>query len=375
MRFKVVRKQFEDGLHAMQNVADGRATLPVLSQVLLQASEEGKLVLTASDLELTVMRGIQAEVGQAGTATLPARKLFDFVRSISAPEIEVDIEKQVGTIKAGSTDFKLHGMDPGDYPPLPKFEDDRKFTVEQQWMEAAIRYTKYAASEEQARYVLNGALFDIKDSKLALVATDGRRMALMDGQKPVTDREDSLRIIVPTRVVGELGRLLSREGGTMHLRSSESQVSFTLLDKDGVVTHMMMAQIMEGSFPDYRRVIPEEKDTKFRIPVDRGELTKALITAGIMTDQNNASVNLFLGKNELVLEGKLPGEGDVRVKIVVNYDGEEIHMAHNPHFLLDPLKQMEGDEIFLLGTDSLSPLLIREEGTPFLFVVMPFRAN
>ena len=377
MKFAVAREQLEDGLFAMQNVVTTRAALPIMSHVMFQA-DKGKLVLTATDLEITISRGLKARIEETGNATLPARKLYEIVRSLSAPEIEMGIdEKNICSLKAGASSFRIHGMAPDDFPPLPRFSEQRKFRVNQEWLHSAIRRTIYAVSEESSRYVLNGILFHIRDGKLALVGTDGRRMGLMD-QEPVAEAEEELRVVMPTRSVQEMQRLLSKETHrkkrSVEVCHADKQISFTMIDEDEKPTHFLMSKIVDGSFPDYRRVIP--KETNFRITVERDEFMRALKLAGTMTNDKISSINMILDKNRLLLEGEVPEEGESHVPVAINYEGKKIEMALNHEFLLEPLREMEADQIHLNGTDDLSPLLINDsETTHFLYVIMPLRAN
>ena len=177
MKFSVSKDKLLEGLSTVQNVANTRIALPILSNVLLQASD-GEIRLTTTDLDVGVRRSVEAQVERTGATTLPARRLFSIVRELPASEIYFDVDtKNAALIRSGSSYFKILGLPEEEFPPLARFEDAKIFTIAQKVLKDGLKKTSYAISTDETRYVLNGILFSFKDNKLTLVATDGRRLA------------------------------------------------------------------------------------------------------------------------------------------------------------------------------------------------------
>ena len=180
MKFSVSKEKLLAGLQTVQNVVSTRTTLPILSNVLLQAAN-GQVRLTTTDLDVGVSGSIEAQVEKDGGTTLPARRLATIVRELPAAEVQIEVDsKNVATIRCGQSFFKILGLPEEEFPPLPRFEEAKSFTLPQQALRDALKKTSYAISTDETRYVLNGILFSFKENKLTMVATDGRRLAMLD---------------------------------------------------------------------------------------------------------------------------------------------------------------------------------------------------
>src|SRR6187402_405307 len=226
MNLTIAKDQLLAGLQTVQNVVSTRTTLPILSNVLLLA-EEGKLRLTTTDLDVGVSGSIDAQIEKPGATTLPARRLANIVRELPAAEVQVEIDsKNVASIRCGQSFFKILGLPEEEFPPLPKFEDAKTFTISQQALRDALKKTSYAISTDETRYVLNGILFSFKENKLTMVATDGRRLALVDLEVEFP-RSQEADLIVPTKCVAELVRLLG-DDGDVKMSMGNGQIAFDL---------------------------------------------------------------------------------------------------------------------------------------------------
>src|ERR1700726_1247267 len=211
MKFSVSKDKLLEGLSTVQNVVSTRTTLPILSNVLLQTSD-GEIRLTTTNLDVGVRGSVEAQVERTGATTLPARRLFSIVRELPAAEIYAEVDtKNLASIRSGSSYFKILGLPEEEFPPLARFENAKEFLIAQKDLKDALRKTSYAISTDETRYVLNGILFSFKDNKLTLVATDGRRLAMVDIELEFP-RSHEADIIVPTKAVTELQRLLTDEG-------------------------------------------------------------------------------------------------------------------------------------------------------------------
>ncbi len=219
MKFSVSKDKLLEALSTVQNVVNTRTTLPILSNVLLQASD-GEIRLTTTDLDVGVRRSVEAQVERTGATTLPARRLFSIVRELPSSEIYFDVDtKNFASIRSGSSYFKILGLPEEEFPPLARFEEAKIFPIAQKDLKDGLKKTSYAISTEQTRYVLNGILFAFKDNKLTLVATDGRRLAVVDLELEFPSSQET-EIIVPTKAITEIQRLVREENRseTQHWR-------------------------------------------------------------------------------------------------------------------------------------------------------------
>lgn len=369
MKLTIGKDGMLNGLQAVQNIVSTRTTLPILSNVLMRA--EGKrLEFTATDLDVSVSCAVEADVKKAGATTLPVKKLFSIVRELPMAEIELEVdERNVCALRAGPSYFRLHGLGAEEFPPMPKFAESKQVEMPQEKLRALLRKTAYAISTDEARYVLNGIFFSIKEHKLTMVATDGRRLALAEEEieVPADAQGES---IVPTKAINELTRLLQTVG-TTEVKYTQNQVAFALKDEKGFDV-LIISKLVDGAYPNYRQVIPAE--SKERISLIREELLQALRRAEIMTSEKANSVKLTFSKNRLEINANSPDVGEARESLAINYKGKEIAIAFNPTFLMDPLKALEEDEVFLELSDELSPGVVKINA-PFLYVLMPMRMN
>src|SRR3984957_10309781 len=362
MKFSVSKDKLLEGLSTVQNVVSTRTTLPILSNVLLQASD-GEIRLTTTDLDVGVRGSIEAQVERSGATTLPARRLFAIVRELPASEIYVDVDaKNMASIRSGASFFKILGLPEEEFPPLARFDEAKEFSIGQKELKDGLKKTSYAISTDETRYVLNGILFSFKENKLTLVATDGRRLALVDLELEFP-RSQELDIIVPTKAVAELQRLV-REEGEVKLSIGENQIAFELNRT------LLVSKLIEGNYPNYRQVIPAE--AKERITLERETFLTAVRRVSLLAGEK--SVKLIFTKSNIDIVANTPEVGEAKESLPVMYQGREYSIAFNPEFLMAPLRNLSEDEIYLDLIDELSPGVIKIAG-PFLYVLMPVRLS
>jgi DNA polymerase III subunit beta len=369
MNLTISKEQIINGLQAVQNVVSNRTTLPILSNVLLRA-EGDKLELTATDLDVTIACSVEAKVTKPGASTVPVKKLFGIVRELGNSEIDLEVDdKNVCSIRSGASFYKINGLSADEFPPMPKFKEDKKVELPQEKVRGMMKKTSFAISTDESRYVLNGIFISLKDHKMTMVATDGRRLALVDEEVDVSEKSQG-EFIAPAKAVGELNRLL-QDKGNVEIRYTDNQASFTLKDeKNGSV--LIVTKLIEGNYPNYRQVIPNE--VKERVSLGREEFLHALKRAEIMTRDKSNSVKLTFGKNNLAITANSPEVGEARESIAINYKGKEMAIAFNPKYMIDPLNALTNDEVFIELIDELSPGVLKING-PFLYVVMPMRLS
>ena len=369
MNLTISKEQIINGLQAVQNVVSTRTTLPILSNVLLRAEGE-KLALTATDLDVTISCEVEAKVKKPGAATVPVKRLFGIVRELSNAEIDMEVDdKNTCSIRSGPSFYKINGLAAEEFPPLPNFKEDKKVTLAQETVKGMLKKTSFAVSTDESRYVLNGIFISLKDHKMTMVATDGRRLAMVDEEVDVSEKSQG-EFIIPAKTVNELNRLLV-DKGELEMRYADNQASFTLKDEKGS-SILVITKLIEGNYPNYRQVIPAE--TKERVALVREEFLHALRRAEIMTSEKSNSVKLSFGKNKLEITANSPEVGEAKESLAVNYKGAEMAIAFNPKYMIDPLNSLADDEVFLELIDELSPGVLKING-PFLYVVMPMRLS
>ena len=363
-KFHVTKEKILDGLQRVQNVVSTRTTLPILSNALLQAGKDS-LSLTTTDLDVAVRCSVEAEVSKPGSTTLPARKLFSILKEAPAAEIEVEVdERNAASIRCGSSFYRIMGLAEEEFPQFPKAEAGKVLKLEQAVLRDMLKKTAYAVSVDETRYVLNGVYMSFKADKLTVVATDGRRLALVERDIEVPKAAEA-ELIIPTKAVGELQRLLG-DSGDATLSVGENQVLFTLGDT------ILVSKLVEGTYPNFRQVIPTE--AKERVQLERETLLAALHRASILASEKSQSVKLNFNKNTLTITATTPEVGEAQETLSINYKGKELTIAFNPQYLMDPLRNLDADDVFIELSDELSPGVVKVN-EPFLYMLMPMRLN
>ena len=369
MNLTISKEQIINGLQSVQNVVSTRTTLPILSTVLLRA-ENDRLELTATDLDVTVVCSVEAKLKKPGASTVPVKRLFGIVRELANNEIDLEVDdKNTCAVRSGASFYRINGLSADEFPPLPKFKEDKKVTLPQATLKGMMKKTSFAISSDESRYVLNGIYISLKDHKVTMVATDGRRLSLVDEEADI-DPKSQGEFIIPAKTVNELNRLL-QDKGELELRVAENQASFTLKDEKGGSV-LIITKLVEGNYPNYRQVIPAE--TKERVALPREEFLHALRRAEIMTSDKSNSVKLNFGKNKLEITANSPEVGEAKESLAINYKGPDIAIAFNPRYMIEPLTALVDDEVYLELIDELSPGVLKIKG-PFLYVVMPMRLS
>jgi len=364
MKFSATKEKLLEGLQQVQNVVSTRTTLPILSNVLLQA-KEGAVHLTTTDLDVGVRGSFEANVDKVGATTLPARRLFTIIRELPSSEIAIEVDgKNAASIRSGQSFFKILGLPEEEFPPLPKFENAKVVTMRQKDLHDGLRKTAYAISTDETRYVLNGVLFSFKENKLTLVATDGRRLAMLDIELEFP-RSHEADIIVPTKAVTELQRLL-KDDGEVEISVGSGQMAFDLNNT------LLVSKLIEGNYPNYKQVIPSE--AKERVTLERETFLNSLRRVSLLASDKSNSIKLNFSKNNIEISANTPEVGEARESVPVAYKGRDFAIAFNPEFLMAPLRNLTEDEVFFDLIDEMSPGVLKIQ-TPFLYVLMPMRVS
>lgn len=364
MHLSVNREAILDALQKVQAIVQTKTPLPVLSNVLLK-TEMSRLTLTTTDLSVSVRTSVDANIMRPGATTLPARKVFSIFRELSGQDIQIDVnDKDVATIQCGSAEFKLNGKSEDEFPSLPAFESSKKYTLHQGEFREMLQHTHYAASTDETRYVLNGVLMSFKDEKLIVVATDGRRLAMVEREVEFTQDAEA-DLILPSKAVHELVKTLDDEGD-LEIQTTENQIAFEFNDM------LVVSKLIENTYPNYRQVIPAAVER--RVEIEREMLLNAVRRVSLMTSDQSNTVKLTFSENNLEVSTTTADLGEARESLPIKYSDEKVSIAFNPAYLMDPLRMLNTDEIFFEFTDELSPGLVKIN-KPFLYVIMPMRIN
>jgi DNA polymerase-3 subunit beta len=301
---------------------------------------------------------------EAGAITLPAKRFGDIIRDLPGDNIEINTKKNnLVIIETESCQFKLMGLGREEFPKLPEFKDKEAIPLEQSSLKQALNLTSFAVSFDETRYILNGILFKILQDKLVLVATDGKRLAIMEKSlKQRTEKDYS--IIVPIKSIHELNRNLQEEG-ELSLTLGANQALFDLGKT------VIVSRLIEGEFPDYQQVIPSASE--YKMTVDRQELLLAVRRAALLATPDYQAVKFELFKNKLVVSKSTPDIGESREELSVEYQGKELVIGFNPNYLIDVLKNVVQEKIELELADSEKPGVIRLEG--YIYIVLPMRLS
>ena len=364
MKFKIVRSKFLDGLKKVQNIVGSKGTMQILQNVMIEAKEK-QLLLTTTDLDISIRSVIECEVDEEGSTTLPVKLLISVISKAAEGVVAVDVDYQDrAVIKAGTATFKIIGMSVVDYPALPVDQNTFEYVLPQITLREMLRKTAYAASQDDTRKTLKGVFASFKEGKLTMVVTDGRRLALVEHEIELPEQAER-DVILPLKVVNELQRSLANDGD-VRITIEKTQISFNLGDT------RIYSKLLDEVYPNYRQVIPTEFAEK--IVIDRQLLLSALDRASVMMLEDSNSTRLIFDSNQLIVTASATEVAESTDIVPIKYDGPRIEIVFNPNYVMDPLKAIDEDEITIELNDGTKPAMIRCS-IPFLYVMMPLRIS
>ena len=374
MKFKINKEHFATGLRQVANVVSSKPPTPILNNVLIKAVD-GKVMLTTTNFDLGIRCSIKAEVESEGEITLPVKKLAAIISSMPKQEVTFESDDgQTARLRSGDYSNRFNGLKGEDFPPLPSFVDQHSYELPPQELLNMLRSVSYAQSTDENRYILNSVFFNFSEGKLTLVATDGKRMALIARDMKI-DNEDEGSIILLAKTVSELEKLLG-QGKVVKISFNDRQVAFDIEVGDDSIENglvgsiYLVSKIVEGSYPNYKQVIPKEAEQ--RIKIDRELMLETINRIAIMTNDKQNSVKLKMSENRLEVSARSTELGECKEPIEIEYAGPDVQIGFNPDFLLSPLKNISKDEVFFEFKDEMSPGVFKTLDN-FMCVVMPLR--
>jgi DNA polymerase III subunit beta len=371
MKVTVERSALLKSLGHVHRVVERRNTIPILANVLVRA-ENGKLSLKATDLDLEVIETIPAEVSPTGATTVPAHMFYEIVRKLpdgAQVVLEASGDRAIMSIRAGRSRFTLQTLPESEFPDLAAGDMGHSFKLGNGDLRRLIDKTQFAISTEETRYYLNGIYLhtagSAASSTLRAVATDGHRLAQVELPAP-EGATGMPGVIVPRKTVGEMQRLIEDNGGEVVVELSAGKIRFTIGDV------VLTSKLIDGTFPDYGRVIPNGNDKE--LVVDKKDFEAAVDRVSTVSSERGRAVKLALSDGKLVLSVTNPDSGSATEELEVDYAADALDIGFNSRYLLDIAAQIEGDVAVLRLADPGSPTLIQDKDAKgALYVLMPMR--
>jgi DNA polymerase III subunit beta len=334
MKLTITREQLQEGLVAVAASVPAKTTLPILSNILLEATREG-IRLSGTDLDISVSTTVPASVDQEGSITLPARKLVEIVRELPSAAIRLTASgEQRVTIECGRSRFRLLGLPREEFPAFPSVKFEGGWRTSSSELQKLISHVAFAASTEESRPILNGVLWELRPDRMRMVATNGHRLARMD--VPATSGATQVDMIVPPKALEQIRRLFGTED-TVEIARSENHLGFRSTGTQ------IFTRLIEGPYPNYEQVIPRENDKV--ATADRSALTAALRRMSIVASDQTHRIRMAFANGSCKLSVQTPDLGEAQEEVSVSYEGDPLEIGFNASYLLEILKYIPTDEV------------------------------
>ncbi|HYE27676.1 MAG TPA: DNA polymerase III subunit beta [Allosphingosinicella sp.] len=369
MKATIERATLLKSLGHVQSVVERRNTIPILSNVLIEATEGSGLRLMATDLDLQIVETVEANVTQPGATTVSAHTLFDIARKLpEGSQVELNAAEGKMQVNAGRARFNLSTLPRDDFPVIAEGDLPTRFELPAATLRQIIDKTRFAISTEETRYYLNGIFLHVSDEAqpvLKAAATDGHRLARVTVPRP-SGAEGMPDVIIPRKCVAELRKLLDELEGTVQVSLSETKVRF------GLGSAILTSKLIDGTFPDYSRVIPTANDKLLKI--DPRSFEEGVDRVATIASEKTRAVKMALDRDRVTLSVTSPENGTAAEEVPGDYNADGLEIGFNARYLLDILGQIEGDTVEMHLADAAAPTLLREnDKAAALYVLMPMR--
>lgn len=365
MKFTVKKSSFLKILQRLQGIVEKRSSMPILSNVLLDVKAD-KINATATDLEIFIKDSTEADITKEGSITINSRKFFEIIKELPEESISIEKEDELLKVKSGRAKFEIPGISASEYPAFPRTAEENLTELDGKNLKRMIDHTLFATSTDETRYNINGIYIEKEADNIKMVATDGHRLALMQSEGINIEGLEK-GVILPRKGVIEIKKLLEDGDETVSVGFGETSVTV----KKGET--LMNVRLIEGEFPDYNQVIPENTDKILK--VDKNSFLSALKRVSILSADKIKGVKFSLRSGTLVLSSSTPENGEAVEEIDVDYDGLDIEIAFNARYFIEVLEALSGiDKVKVELKEQLNPGVLKSaEEDDFLYVIMPMR--
>lgn len=361
MKIKISKEILLQGIHTVQNIVSSKATLPILSNMLIETRRD-ILKLNTTDLDIGISCELPVETIEEGATTIPAKRFSDIAKELPLGDISITVKKnnQVD-IEGQKCRFKLIGLPKEEFPKFPEFKNKDAVKISQQDFHEMIRMTQFAVSHEESRYVLNGILIEVEEAMIRMVATDGRRLAKIEKKLEEPAKTD-MAVIIPIKAIQEIYRNLKEEGSVSIVKG----INQVLFDIESV---LIASRIIEGDFPNYNQVVPKPATQKIKVGTQ--DLLSAIRRANLLATPDFQAIKFEIFMDKLVVSKSTPNVGESREELFIEYNGKEMVVGFNPQFLIDVLRNFDEEHVFLelLGPDKAGVIRMGD----YLYLALPMR--
>lgn len=365
MKLKINKTDLLEPLSKVFGVIERRQTLPILSNVYLSIAG-GRLKLSGTDLEVQVSAEASISSQESYKTTIPARKLLDICRSLpDEAELTMDFDQDKVIIKSGKSRFNLRVLSADEYPLFDEFNYINEVSISSSVLTKAFSKTVFCMAQQDVRYYLNGLMFEILDNQLLTVASDGHRLALSKNNISA-DVEAINQVIIPRKAAQEVLRLIEKHDDAVFIKIAKNNIKFTFGDVQ------LNAKLIDGRFPDFKNVVPEESKHTFNI--DKQAFKAALLRVSILSNEKYKGIRLDLSNQGMTINANNPEQDEAEEEVLIDYSGDEMSMGFNSSYLMDALNVIESDEVKVSFTDTNSSCLLENpKDDSSRFVIMPMR--
>lgn len=366
MKFTVSQDRLMAGLQSLIGVVPTKSTFPILSNVLLDAQDK-RLVISATDLEVAAVTQVEARTSSAGSVTVPARQFTEIIKQLPSLPVEIEVNDNRVTIKCDRSRFSIVGMSKDDFPKMPELKKEKSLKLTGSIIQSMIRKTMFAVANDTSRPALCGVLLQMNGDSLRVVATDGRRLALFETMiSPVSHKSE---LLLSPKGLNVVNRMLGGEEREVTVQFDDSYSKFTF---DGTT---VFARHIEGTYPDYEKVIPSGNKKVMTVNVE--QFTAAVKRVAILSDTFTYQIKLSLKSDSIELSSQTVDIGEARETMAASYQGDEMEIGYNASYLLDILKNLDCDELNMYLNTPLSAGLVKPAKQPedykLTYLLMPLR--
>lgn len=366
MKFECNQQLLTKALNIVSKAVTSRTTIPILKGILLEVSEDGKLKMSASDLDITIEETVEIELGISGSIVVQSKLFGDIIRKLPNATVSVELVDTNVVIKCMNSEFSIIGLSADEFPSIKNIEENQEYiTFDKTILKEMIRKTSFAASVDESKGVITGILIELLNDAINMVAIDGYRMAIT---REVMVNLEEKNVIISAKIMNEISKILSEA-------SEEENVNLILNDKKAIFiigNVKVVLRLLDGEFIKYKDVLP--KDNKIKVKVNRNDLMESIERASLLSKEGKNNLIKFAIKDTIVTITSKSEEGNVREEVIINKEGEDLDIGFNAKYVLDVLKSIDDEEIYMFFNTSITPCLVEPvNGDSFEYLILPVR--